>query len=922
MMSLKPSTKPDILVGGILDLRFAVRSLLHRPAFTWVALVALALGIGASTAIFSVLHAVALRPLPWRDPERIVALQEVRPDLPAGRGRGGFLLDNVREWSERSGTMEALAAFMGTGLTLTGREEPVRLEGLRVTPDLFRVLGVGATLGRTFTQEEVDRGEERLAVLSSRAFERYFGSDRELVGGTIRLDGEPYTLLGVMPASFSYPDPSVEVYVPLVWQASSDPDQVREIMLPAIGRLAEGVTVAQAQAEGQILLRELTEQRSTARRERRRELRERGGAGGPAVRQGPGPGAPGPGAPEAGAGERRVVVGGPGEPPGGERRVVLGGPGRDGEGPEQREVEVAAGDRPPGPAPGGPAGFEVDPDAEPARPESELRVVTLHDQRLEPIRPALRVLVGAVVLVMLIACANVANLILTRNLQRRRELATRAALGAGRARLGRLLFLESLVLGGGGAALGLLLAFAGIRWIRGLDPGSIPRLEEVGLHPVVVLFAVGLALLTGVLFGVMPAALLSFQRLTSSLGRDGGSAAGGRPLQGTLRAVLAVAEVALALVLLIGAGLLSSSFLRLASVDPGYDPESALTARVSPPLARYPPGEARTRFFDQLLEKLSAVPGVEAAGFTNMLPPAQGRIVMSFAVEGRPQSNHPEDGMQGDLLLVGGRYFDAMGIPVREGRVFDQRDRAGGPPVVVVNEALARRYFPDGRVVGERLAGFGEIVGVVGDVKPEGLDSEAQPSFFVQMPQAPPMLLQAFIRMHLVVRGADPQRLASAVRTQLATLDPDVPLEGVETMEQRLAASVAQPRFYAAILGVFAVLALLLAVVGVYGVLAFSVSQEARQTGIRMALGAQRSQVLARTLARGLGLAAAGVAVGIAGALALRGALADMLFGIEATDPATFVTLSAVLLLAAAAACWVPARRAASADPVSSLRHE
>ncbi|HVS16158.1 MAG TPA: ABC transporter permease [Thermoanaerobaculia bacterium] len=885
----------------MLDLRFAVRSLLHRPAFTWVALVALALGIGASTAIFSVLHAVALRPLPWRDPARIVALHEIRPNLPAARGRGGFLLDNVREWSERSRTMDAIAAFMGTGLTLTGREEPVRLEGLRVTPGLFRVLGVGARLGRAFTQEEVDRGEERLAVLSAEAFERYFGGDRELVGQGIRLDGEPYTLLGVMPASFAFPDPSVEVYVPLVWQASADHDQVREIMLPAIGRLAEGVTVAQAQAEGQILLRELNAARSTARRERRREMRERGepdGRAGSMVRRGPGPGGP-----EGGTGERRVVV---------------GDPGPESPDPAEREVEVAAGERPSG----GPPGFAVEPDAEPAPPESQLQVVTLHDQQLEPIRPALRVLVGAVVLVMLIACANVANLILTRNLQRRRELATRAALGAGRARLGRLLFLESLVLGGGGAALGLLLAFAGIRWIRTLDPGSIPRLDEVGLHPVVVLFAVGLALLTGVLFGVLPAALLSFQRLTSSLGRDAGSATGGRPLQGTLRGALAVVEVALALVLLIGAGLLSSSFLRLAAVDPGYDPESVLTARVSPPLAQYPPGEARTQFFEQLLEKLAAGSGVEAAGFTNMLPPAQGRIVLSFAVEGRPQSNDPEDRLQGELFWVGGRYFEAMGIPTREGRVFDQRDRAGGPPVVVVNEALARRYFPDGRVVGERLAGFGEIVGVVGDVKPQGLDSEAEPSFFVQLPQAPAMMVQAFARMHLVVRGADPQGLIPAVRTQLATLDPNVPLEGVETMEQRLADSVAQPRFYAAILGVFGVLALLLAVVGVYGVLAFAVSQEARHTGIRMALGAQRSQVLARTLGRGLRLAAAGIAVGITGAVALRGALADMLFGIEATDPATFATLSALLLLAAAAACWVPARRAASADPVTTLRHE
>ena len=956
------------LVGWLLDLRFAARNLLHRPAFTWIAVIALGLGIGASTAIFSVLHAVALRPLPWRDPQQIVALSEIRPDLPGGRGRGGFLLDNVREWRERSKTMESLAAYMGAGVTLTGRDEPVRLEGLRVTPDLFRVLGVGAVIGRTFTYEEIDAGEEGLAVLSSEAFDRYFGADEALVGGSISLDGEPYTLLGVMPPSFRFPDPSVEIWVPLVMRQSSDPGEVREIMLPVIGRLADGVSVEQAQAEGSVLLREIQAERGAARREAMDRLRPEGGGGPEAagerrvVRRGPGQldpaegggerrivrrGPDGAGAPgaEAVSGERRVVVGGPpgaAERAAGERPVVVGGPpgsdadagrverrfpggaegeaSRDGAVGGENDVEIAGqGAGPDGPAPPGPA---VELEAEPARPERTLRVLTLHDQQLEPFRPAMRLLIGAVVLVMLIACANVANLILTRNLQRRRELATRAALGAGRARLGRLLFLESLLLGTGGTAVGLLLAFGGIRWIRTLDPGSIPRLEEIGLHPAVVAFAVALALFTALFFGLLPAASMSFGRLVSGLGREAGSSSGGPPVQGTLRSGLAVVEIALALVLLIGAGLLSSSFLRLASVDPGYEPEGLLTARVSPPLARYPPGEARTRFFDQLLERIETVPGVEAAAVTNMLPPAQGRIVLSFEVEGRPHSNDPEDSMQGDLFVVGGDYFTALGVPVREGRVFDERDRAGAQPVIVVNEALARRYFPDGRVVGQRLAEFGEIIGVVGDVKPQGLDSDPQPSFYVQMPQAPDMLMQAFNRMHLIVRGGDPGALTPAVRTQLATLDRNVPLEGVETMEQRLAQSVAQPRFYAAILGVFAGLATLLAVFGVYGVLAFAVSQEARHTGIRMALGAQRSRVVARTLGRGLVVSALGIVLGLAGAMLLRGVLADMLFGVESTDPATIAVLSLVLLVAAVAACWVPARRAASADPVSTLRHE
>jgi predicted permease len=811
-----------------------MRNLAHRPTFTAIAVVALGLGIGASTAIFSVLHAVALRPLPWPAPDRIVAFEEDRLDLPGGKGRRGFLLDDVREWSERSRTIDALAAYMGTQLTLTGRDEPVVLEALRATPELFRVLGVEAALGRTFSQAEVDAGDERLVVLSAGAFDRYLDGDRSRVGRPIRLDGAAFTLLGVMPPGFVFPDPTVEAWVPLVWRPPTDPHEHRQIMLPVVGRLAEGATVVGAEKEGDALLREL-----------------------------------------------RTGGGGSGGPPTGR----LG--------------------------PGGAAG---------AAPQRKLEVVTLEDQLLAPVRPAMRMLVGAVVLVMLIACANVANLVLTRNLQRRRELATRAALGAGRLRLGRLLLLESLALGAGGALLGLVLALIGVRWIRSVDPGSIPRLGEVGLRPAVVAFAIGLALLTALLFGVLPAATLSIRRLMTGLGRE--VASGGRPAQATLRSALVVVEVALALVLLIGAGLLSASFVRLATVDPGFTPSGMLTARVSPPSARYPPGPVRDGFLARLLDRVGALPGVAAAGLATSLPPAQGRIVLSFQVEGRAEPADLRDSMQGELIVVGGDYFDAMGVRTLEGRVFGPRDRPGAPPVVVVNASFARRFLPADRAVGERLASLGEIVGVVGDVREQGLHSEPQPSFYVPISQAPEMLGPALERMHLVVRGENLGTLATAVRAQLAAIDPEVPLEGVETMEERLARSVAQPRFYAAILGVFAVLSLLLAVVGVYGVLSFAVSQEARQTGIRIALGAPRSQVLARTLRRGLGAAVIGIGLGLVGAVLLRQAITGLLFGIEATDPATFVGLSLALLLAAAAACWVPARRAASADPIRVLRHE
>ncbi len=871
-------------MNWLADLRIAARGLLRSPTFSVVSVLALALGIGTSVAIFSVIYNVALKPLPWFEPDRIVSFSEVSPDLPGGRGGGSsFMLHNVREFRDRSEAFDGIAAHWANGYTLTGLDEPVRLSGSRVSPDLFGILGVSPLVGRTFTQDEVDAGEEKLAVLAHGTAIRFFDSLEEANGGVLRLDGEPYTVIGVMGPEFEFPDDSVELWVPLVWQESPDPNQRREIGLPVIGRLADGFSLEQAQSQGDTLLAAIRQERDARFEQARQQTTE--ASSGSGTHDG-----------EEGDGEAAAAG--------------SGGAGPAGEASSRSHAQ---------------AGPSADQRAE-APPQPKLVLRSLLDQQLEPVRPAMTMLGGAVLLVMLIACANVANLLLTRNLQRRRELATRAALGAARSGLARLLIMESLLLGLIGAVLGLGLATAGLRVIRSLDPGSIPRLAEVGLGLPVIAFAVGLALVTGALFGLVPALLLSFRRLISGLGREAGPVSGGRPVQGRLRGALAVAEVALALVLLIGAGLLANSFLRLINVDPGYQPEGVFSAFVAPATSQYPPGESRNAFYNSLLERVRSAPGVESAGLVNFLPPVQGRVVLSMQIEGQPQPNDPREVPQADLRVVSTGYIESMGISLLDGRTFDERDRTASESTVMVNKSFVDSYFDEGEpVVGERIANFGEIVGVVGDVRAQGLDSDPMPTMFLLAEQAPPMMAQIFSRMALVAKTdgtTTPDALVPVVRSQLTSLDSNVALEDVQPLAERLAESVALPRFYATIVSVFAGLALLLAVLGVYGVLSFAVSQETRQTGIRMALGAQQNSVVTRTLLRGVGLTAIGIVLGTFGALALRGLVAGMLFGIAPNDPMTFAGLAGLLLLVATVACLVPARRAASANPVEALRHE
>ncbi len=911
------------MTGFLTDLRFAVRSLARNPGFSLAVILALALGLGASTAIFSVLWTVALRPLPWSEPDRIVSFNEVHPELPEGRSSGAFHLSNVREFRDRARSFDGIAAYHQKSLNLTEGDQPRRLQAGAVTADLFKVLGVSPERGRTFEAAEVEAGESRLVVLSRRALDRYFGGDETKVGEAITLDGEPYTVLGVMPSAFAFPDEEIEAWVPLVWNVPERNGQRAEIMLPVIARLADGVTPEQAEAESDTLLAEL--QRESGLQRQRTVGGQRGDRG-----AGPGPS----GAPESGT-ERRIVRRGPdaegrqdpaAQPPGsdpasgGGERVVRRrvSPGAD-RGEEPGAQEEAQGGSPGGHGPQREAGHET---STGDSPPSTLELRTLRDQQIEPIRPAMRVLIGAVGLVLLIACANVANLLLTRGLQRRRELATRAALGAGRGGLSRLLFTESLVLAFTGCAVGLFLAWIGLRALRRLDPGDIPRLDEVALHPQVVLFAVLLALACAALFALVPSVQTRLSSLLSSLGREAGPIVGGKAVGQYLRGGLAVAEIGLALILLVGASLLGNSFLRLINVDAGFDPEGVVATQLTLPPAQYPPGEARDAFFVQLLERLRALPDVESAGLVNFLPPVQGRIVLSVQIDSQAPPENPAEAPQGDLRVVSDGYLETMGILLLDGRTFTPADRAGAPGAVVINQSFADRYFEDGRVLGERLAMFGEIVGVVSDVRAQGPESDPEPTFYLPLAQAPEMMASLFQRMSVVAKTDRPDAVIPALGDVVHSIDPNLPLDEITTMEARVSEAVAMPRFYATVISVFAGLAVLLALFGVYGVLSFLVSQRSRETGIRMALGAQRSQVLRETLWHGLRLALIGVAIGSAGAWGLRNLLGGMLFGIEAEDPGTFLGVAVALMVIAAIACWLPARRAAGADPALILRNE
>ena len=798
------------------DLRYAVRSLLRRPGFAAVVVLTLALGIGANTAIFSVVNAVLLRPLPYADPERLVMVWGRYADF----GRTSTSLPDFVDWKAGATSFAQMAARHNAVFNLTGDGEPEQLTADRVTANFFPTLGVRPQLGRAFLpEEEKVGGDDDVVVLSHGLWQRRFGGDPRIVGREVTLSGRPFTVIGVAPRDFRFLR-DVDLWAPARMDTVG---QRRAEYLTVFGRLKPGVTVQQAGAELAGVLKRLAEQYP-------------------------------------------------------ETNATL---------------------------------------------QSE--VVAMKDDLVGDVRPALLVFSGAVGLVLLIACANVANLLLARAAAREREVAVRVALGAGSGRLVRQLLTESVVLSVIGGAAGLVLASLAVSALRASGTEILPRLGEVRVDVAVALFALLLAVVTGLLFGLAPALRVGGGgggALHAALREGARGAAGGAVTR--LRNALVLGEVAVAVVLLVGAGLLIRSFDKLNRVDPGFNPRGVLTYGVILPRARYGNLEEVPAVYERLLERTRQIPGVRHAAVSTTLP-MEGTGYWSFAIEGR-QSVTGGPGQDLQPFDVSPDYFRTLGVPLRSGRLIEPSDAPGAPRVAVVNEELVKRYFGGKDPVGARLT-YGDptdtaavwwtVVGVVGTVAQEGLKAKPYAQMYRPIAQAPARGLWVSMRT-----AGDPLAAATAARAALKAVDAELPLNDMQTMEQRVADSLAQPRVSVTLLTVFAAVALALAAVGIYGVVSYAVTQRTREIGIRMALGAKQGDVLRLVVRQGMLPAVAGVALGLAGALAATRAMASLLYGVGAADPLTFAVVALFLATVALVATYVPARRATRVAPTEALRYE
>lgn len=800
------------------DIRFALRMLTKNLSVTAIIIVVLALGIAANTAIFSVVNAALLRPLPYADPDKLVRLSEDSPNVP----QMSISYPNFLDWREQNKVFSGIAAMQFRSLNLTGLDEPERLAGRAVSAELFDVLGVKPELGRTFVQEEDRQGANPVCIISNGLWQRRFGSDPDLINKQITLSGASYTVIGVLPASYAYGTPT-DVFVPIGLRADEMKERTSHPGIYAVARLKPGVTVETARSELVAMAQRIGEQ------------------------------------------------------------------------------------------------YGMKGNSATLTPLSEVFV--------GDIRTTLLILLGAVGFVLAIACANVANLLLARAATRQKEMAIRTALGAGRLRIVRQLLTESLLLALVSGALGVGLAFWGIDLLRSASADSLPTTAVVKLDGSVLLFTLLVSLLTGIVFGLVPALTAAKTDLQDTL-KDGGrsSIGSGRPW---LRSTLVVTEVALSLILLVGAGLLIRSFVRILETEPGFKPQNLLTMQLSLN-AKKGDGTKVLSFFNDLRNRVAALPGVESAAFSNGMPLAQ-TADTSFAIVGRPK---PEPGQQPQTMLyfTSPDYLRTMGIRLIKGRFFTTQDTQGSPLVAVIDEAFARQQFPDEEPLGQRIAGDGkenpdaEIVGVVGHVKHFGLDAEerVQPQLYVSYNQSPDAAFGFLAaRTNLIIRTtADPLTLISAVRREVQALDPNQPVYNVSTMEQTLDQSLVTQRLSMTLLTVLAALALILASVGIYGVMSYTVTQRSHEIGIRMAIGAQPRDVFKMMIGRGMILALMGVAFGLLGAFALTRLMATMLFGVAPTDPITFVSIGALLIGVALVACYMPSRRATKVDPLVALRYE
>ncbi len=798
------------------DLRYGLRMLRRTPLITTLAVLTLAVGLGANTAIFSAVNTVLLQPLPYPHPERLVVVWGAR----AGRRGSPVSATNFLDYQEQSRAFEHMATFHSAGFVLTGGE-PEWLRAGRVSPDFFKVLGVRAALGRTFAPEDGRAGGDKVVILGPGIWRRRFGADPAIVGKTLLLSTERYTVIGVLPAGFDFSVPGTfrpaEVWVPAV--LTRDESQRGHNALYWLARIRPGVSPRQAQADLQAVSDRLAR----------------------AYPQ------------------------------------VLAGLG--------------------------------------------VSLVPLREQGAGGVRPLLLILLGAVGFLLLIACANVASLQLARASTRQKEIALRLTLGAGRWRILRQLLTESLLLALLGGALGVLLAHWGVGLLSGLAPANLPRESLGGLDATVLAYSALLALVTGVLFGLAPAFQASAVALGESL-KEGGRSAAESVRGGRFRAGLMVAEVALALVLLAGAGLLARSFVRLLGEKRGFDVDPVLTVFVSLPRYAYPDARSQAAFQRQAIARLQAVPGVIAAGGIDDLPLTKDRDSSSFLVAGR-EPLLPDHLPEAQIRTVTPGYFQALGIPVLRGRAIAATDTAAAPAVLLINQALARRDFPGEDPIGKRLSlsvsppSWATVVGVVADVRDLGLEAPPEPEIYFPFEQSPVPYVNLVARV-----AGDPGKLAAPVRNALRGLDKGLPLPDVAPMRTVLAASIAQRRFILLLLALFAVIALALAAVGVYGVISYAVARRTHEIGIRMALGARKADVLRLVIGRSLGLTACGIGAGLAGALLLSGLMGSLLYGVPPTDLPTFAGVALLLSGVGALASYLPARRAMAVDPGVALRGE
>jgi putative ABC transport system permease protein len=808
------------------DIRYGIRMLAKNPGFTAIAILTLALGIGANTAIFSVINAELLRPLPFREPSQLVRVATANARIHTVSGAVSY--PDFADWRSQNHVFQDMAAYVDSSFALTGIAQPAHLQGASVTAGMFNLLGASPELGRTFMPED-DEPHHHVVILSHGLWKERFGGDPQIIGRVITLDNSAYTVVGVMPASFQY---LLQREAPALWSSFSPlresttdsppmADHRDAHFLRVIARMKPGVTVAEAQANMDVITASLAKQY-----------------------------------------------------------------------PDSNKYFGA-------------------------------RVVSEQEELTHSIRPALFVMMVAVGFVLLIACVNVANLLLARATGRTREIAIRSALGAGRQRVVRQLLTESFLLALTAGTLGLLLAVWGSAALVRFSPENLPRIAEIRMDGWVLAFTMGLALLTGMLFGLAPALQVSHANIVDALKEGALSSTAGRGRH-ALRGSLVVVEMALALVLLVGSGLLIRSLVQLQNVNPGFDAHNVMTSSVDLPDAKYSDAK-KAQYFKDLMPQLKALPGVQSAAGIYPLPMGGDEIRTTFQVEGHPVAKSEEP--HTSLRDITPNYFATMRIPILQGRDFGAQDEVASTPVIIINEALARQIFPGENPIGKHMKPevgsdtgeplMREVVGVVGNVKFHDLSDEWAPESYIPYAQI------SFGSLTLVVRTEqDPHSLAKPIAETVRSLDNDLPTYAPKTVEEYLNGTIAQPRFNTYLLGIFAALAMLLTAVGLYGVISYSVAQRTHELGIRMALGGQPSDMLRLIVGQGLRLAAYGVGIGLVAAFALTHFLSSMLFGISATDPISYVAVVSLLLVVVVVACYVPARRAMRVDPMVALRYE